>query len=621
MLRLGILLLLLKLALTVKAQRDSILLKPVSVYGIAEEKYLAGSVIQNLDSSIQSIYRGNHLGEILSFQFPIYFRNYGNGMASGISMRGTAPHHTAVLWNGININSFSLGQADFSLLPATAFKEIKVHTGGGSARFGSGAFGGAILLNTGSDDQPLVYLRQEAGSFGRYFTSAQVSAYKGGLSFSSSVYHLQSDNDFPIGNNERQQHAAFMQQGFVQHLQYQLSTSSKIQLNYWFHNADRDIQPTIGSLNNTDEQQDRNHRLVVSYEQNNNYGLLKAGGGMISDKIIFNQNPTHILRWVAFSNHQYSLGNRWNLQSSVDWNHIIGKIEAYGDEPDEDRVDIAAAVQKEFERINLSFNLRQPFVTGMTAPLLPYVGADVSLLQTQIHQLRFSVNASKNFRVPTFNDRYWQNAGNLELLPETSYATEASLTWKAKKIETGARAFYQLIDEWIQWIPGSDGVFRPRNVKQVSVKGLEAHIESTIKSGSFSQRFRINYQLTRSITEKAVAAEASSIGKQLIFTPIHTASAYTSTQFKKWTAGVFAQYNGKRFTEASNSPIYSMRSFVLMDLSLGKSFGKTKHRFNLSLTIKNIIDTKYELYSGRAMPGRHFNAQITYQLNKPKNYE
>ncbi|HZX72945.1 MAG TPA: Plug domain-containing protein, partial [Cyclobacteriaceae bacterium] len=93
------------------------MLKEVTIYGLPEEKYLAGSSIEKVDSSLQKTYSSNHLGEVLSYQLPIYFRNYGNGMISGISMRGTTPQHTAVLWNGININSFSLGQADFSILP------------------------------------------------------------------------------------------------------------------------------------------------------------------------------------------------------------------------------------------------------------------------------------------------------------------------------------------------------------------------------------------------------------------------------------------------------------------------------------------------------------------------
>ena len=148
LLRLGIFLGCISLGFFAKAQSDSVVLKSVTVYGLPDEKYLAGGQFYALDSALRSQQESRHLGEILAFQFPVYFRNYGNGMLSGISMRGTSPSHVAVRWNGININSFSLGQADFSILPAIAFDDVKVHAGGGSARFGSGAFGGSVLLSS-----------------------------------------------------------------------------------------------------------------------------------------------------------------------------------------------------------------------------------------------------------------------------------------------------------------------------------------------------------------------------------------------------------------------------------------------------------------------------------------
>src|SRR5688572_2660398 len=95
-----------------RAQRpDSVLLPVAEVFGIPEEKFLKGSVVHSLDSSIRKNSLSQHLGETLPVEFPIYFRNYGSGMLSSISLRGTSSQHTAVLWNGININSFSLGQA------------------------------------------------------------------------------------------------------------------------------------------------------------------------------------------------------------------------------------------------------------------------------------------------------------------------------------------------------------------------------------------------------------------------------------------------------------------------------------------------------------------------------
>ena len=615
-LRLGILFIALHLTCIVQAQKDSVLLKPVTIYGFPEEKYLAGSKIEKVDSSLQHIYNSSHLGEVLSLQFPIYFRNYGNGMLSGISMRGTSPQHTAVLWNGININSFSLGQADFSILPAVAFDEVKVHSGGGSSRFGSGAFGGTVLLETVSEKNPLLLFRQEIGSFGKYHSAIKTSFYARDFIFTSSLYRVESENDFPIHKTgKRQHHAEFLQQGFVQNIQYHFSRTQLLKLDYWLHDADREIQPTIGNPLGSDEQQDRNHRLSISYQQNNRYGFLKAGGGFVDDEIVFNSSPSHVQRWIAFVNHQFSLDSDWNIQTSIDWNHIIGRIKEYGHKPEENRVDAALSIQREFNRLKVSANFRKPFITDMTPPLLPYLGVDYTLVRQENQQLQVSANASKNYRAPTLNDRYWEDAGNVDLLPEKSYAGEFGFSWKYHSVKISSTTFYQLVDEWILWSPDEFGQYRPDNVKKVKVRGFEAQAEQQFNSGYFSQSVRIAYQFTKSTTEEANEAEAASIGKQLIYTPLHTASAFVLSGFKNWSAGIFVQYSGKRFTEASNSSVYELAPYLLTDLSLGKTVMVGRHVFSGHFVIKNVFDVEYQQYSSRAMPGRNFNIQISYQLN------
>ena len=617
-LRLGISMVLIIVAFIAKAQGDSIVLKSVTVYGLPEEKYLAGSSIVTLDSTLLAQQESRHLGELLTFQLPLYFRNYGNGMISGISMRGTSPSHTAVLWNGININSYSLGQADFSMLPAVAFETVKVHVGGGSARFGSGAFGGSILLTSSHQtSSPLLAFSQEIGSFGRFFTSLKASIDVRKLSLSSSFYHLQSKNDFSIrGSDQRQSHAAFQQQGFIQNLEYHLSAGRKISLNYWYHAADREIQPTVGNTTGTDEQQDYNHRLAVSYEQNNRSGLLKVGAAMVDDKIVFNEMKSEILRWIASASHQYTFRNQCNLALSTEWNHIIGKIPEYNGEPVEDRLDLAASVQKSYKRISGSFNVRKPFITHVTAPLLPYAGVDIILFEKKSTRFTISANGSKNFRAPTLNDRYWQDAGRLDLQPETSYAAEGGIHWShGEKFKVGSSVFYQDIKEWIQWVPGENGVYRPRNVKEVGTKGFEARVTSTIAFGYFSFYGRAAYQFTESVTKKSIDLVQDVIGKQLIYTPRHTGSASVGTKYKTWNVNFLGQYSGERFTEASNSPVYALDPFVLVDFSIGKSWTLKRHIIDVDIIVKNLFDTPYQMYSGRAMPGRNYTLKILYQLN------
>jgi iron complex outermembrane receptor protein len=612
-----------QVAVIAVAQRGDSLLRPVTVYGLPEERFLHGSMVEALDSALKARESSRNLSEVLSMQLPVYFRTYGSGMLAGISMRGTSPQHTAVLWNGININSFSLGQADFSILPVAAFKQVSVHEGGGSARFGSGAFGGTVMLNSEADNaQPVLFFSQEVGSFGRSFTSLQAATSAGRWNFKSSVYNLTAKNNFTIlRTGERQQHASFRQSGFVQDMEYRLSAAATIGVHYWYHNADRDIQPTIGQFNSTDNQQDKNHRLVVNFRNSNALGVLSVNGGYVNDVIVFNGSRSEVTRWITSARHEFTIRGSTRVQAGAEWNHIIGRISDYtGGWAFEDRYDFLASVQQIVSsRLALSLNLRQPVVSGFRAPFLPYLGADYTIVKKERLEWTLKASLSKNYRIPTLNDRYWQNAGDLKLLPEKSYAGEIGWNLRIGKINLSNTWFAQRVDDWIQWSPDATGNFRPKNLKQVLAEGIEFKMHSKVKIGETTVAPMATYQLTRSVTTEAVPSEQYTVGKQLIYTPKSVASLYVQLSRGTYSADFSAQYSGVRFTEASNSPIYALPSLVLCNLSAGKHVAIRRHALDLRLSARNIFNSDYQLYAGHAMPGRNYTLQLTYQLNSISN--
>ncbi len=601
------------------AQHDSMLLDSVTVYGQRDADFLAGSRITRIDTALSEQQSSRPLGELLAFQFPVYFRNYGNGMLSSISMRGTSPQHVAVRWNGINVNSFSLGQSDFSILPAVAFENIEVHEGAGSARFGSGAFGGSILLSSSAITKQIISVTLEAGSFGRYFSSIKGSFSAGKLSGASGFYYIQADNDFPVKETgERQRNASYKQLGFLQSFSYKLNKANNLSAHYWYHDATRKIQPSIGNSSGKDKQDDASHRLSISYDHQSKIGKLHVGGGLVDDIIIFNGDKSEVLRWITSATHQYVLKGNWILSTSSEWNHIVGKTQSYGpDDRIEDRVDVAAALLKQFRRVSASFNLRKPFITHVNAPLLPYLGAEVIVWEKEKRQVKVLANVSRNFRAPTLNDRYWQDAGREDLLPESTYAGEAGVEWNNEgHLSLKATGFYQQVDDWIQWVPGANGIFRPQNIKTVVASGMEVSAGATGRVGTVSIFGKLSYQLTRSVTESTRELSTSSLGKQLPYTPVHTGAGSFGLTYRTWSANIFVQYSGKRYTEASNSSLYTLDPFVLADVTLAKSWKFQAHDLALNFIIKNVFDINYRLYAGHAMPGSNLNVRLSYQLNR-----
>lgn len=604
------------LPLTVFAQQRDSVLQVIEVYGIPPEKFLVGSQLNEIDSSITKADRAASVSDVMARQFPIYFRNYGNGMISGISLRGTAPQHTAVLWNGININSFSLGQADFSILPSNAFESIKLHEGGGSAKFGSGAMGGTVLLNSiqGVEKNKLE-VSQQAGSFQTFSTSVSNELKLQRWAIATRLYNIQSENNFPIEGLGRQPHASYYQRGLLQDLIYGFSDARNLQLSYWVHQASREIQPSIGQATSINEQQDVNHRLSVTYRAATGGGFLNSTVGYVRDVIVYNNSESTISRLIAKVGHQYAVTEKIQTELTAEANYITADIEEYASRASEYRFDVFGGISlRPADRLSISLNVRQPFVTGFNAPLLPYIGAEYKLMHGT-RSLSWTANASRNYRIPTFNDRYWQDAGSKELVPESSYSAETSLIWLGGPIRIQPLLYAQTISEWIQWVPDEKGNYEPRNVKRVGITGGQMRITFTKVKGNFTFTANAHYQYTKSLVKDAPPSEQYSVGKQLTYTPVHTAAFSVRLQRAQAVLMINSQFNSVRFIDSSNTQLYALDAYQLLNISLSQAWTHHRHVLRTGLNVNNVFDHRYQMYAGHAMPGRNFNIQLTYQLN------
>jgi vitamin B12 transporter len=127
--------------------QDTVLLKDVEINASKEELSQIGKKREGIDSLIKEQFRFNTVGDLLSYNSPVYIKSYGPGAIATTSFRGGSAEQTAILWNGFNIQNYMLGQADLSLLPSVLFEDIRVEYGGSSSLWGSGAVGGSILLD------------------------------------------------------------------------------------------------------------------------------------------------------------------------------------------------------------------------------------------------------------------------------------------------------------------------------------------------------------------------------------------------------------------------------------------------------------------------------------------
>lgn len=624
----------------VQAQSMADSLQEVVVYGFPQEKYATGSNIEHFDSLELARQQSRSLSDFLMRKSPVYFKEYGPGMLSTVSFRGTSANHTAVLWNGLNLNQPNLGQTDFSLIPLFVTEDISLQYGGNSALNGSDAIGGTIYLQSKPrwENQLDLKLRQEVGSFGRFFTGL---AAKGGFkdwSFTSKVYHQQAENDFEYINTnkrsrplEHNRNARFEQKGLVQDLAYRFNNSSSLSLKSWYQHTDRQIQPTMGDAGSKDQQEDENLNLSLQYKHNSASGFFDLQLGHLYNYLLYNKGSEFKTRqYIGNFRYEKALFKPLHLQVGAKLNHIEAEIASYtGGYATENRSDLFASFRYQpFPKFKSSLNLRQAFVTGFAVPFTPSAGIEYELLNTNTHNFKWLAGGGRNFRVPSLNDRYWEYAGDPELKPENAWNSESSLQYQfsrpGSRLEFSATAFSLWVKNWILWVPsvvpGPEGApfstWVPKNIQEVNSKGVEL-------SGSAMQTFAFgqlelggNLAYTRSVNQKARHAYDRTLNRQLPFVPQWKANAQLQYQLKGWSLLSNWTYTGIRYTTGEEAPEFSVPAFQLFDTMLGKNFRLNKHSLDLRMEVRNLLDKPYQNYENRAMPGRSYHLKINYHFTQ-----
>ena len=223
-------------------------IEEVKVLGFSTEHFMAGLKVQKIDSATLSRFQFQTLADFLQFQSPVAFKSYGSGQLTSISFRGTSAMHTAVLWNGLNINSPMAGQTDFSTVPVLGFDQLSIQYGSSASCVGSDAVGGSILLSSVPQwKQKGLNLTAggQYGSFDNYnFQTGLrfVQNAKNGLHFSGKtlLYGSQYNNHFNeterIDNTGRIypiEPSETSQKGFIQDLYVKKKNGNLWSFNIW----------------------------------------------------------------------------------------------------------------------------------------------------------------------------------------------------------------------------------------------------------------------------------------------------------------------------------------------------------------------------------------------------
>lgn len=599
----------------------------VEVKGVRPERFMTGQKIRDVDSTDLARNRFSTLADFLQFQTPVAFKSYGAGQLATISFRGTSAGHTALLWNGVNINFPSLGQTDFSTIPLTGFDEMTIQYGSAASCVGTDAVGGSIQLRSLPDFkteglQLMAALRAEtsenfSGQGGLRFHRPLAGSRK--LSGKTLLYGSSIRNNFgtePItrkGKTLPVEPVHTRQAGAVQDLYYMNPKGDLLSLNLWFSDNDLAVQPDVIMLREITRT--RAYRGSLSYQ----WGKTLLRTAYIRDITDYgkgeNLNPSHtqVDRYILRAEHDLSwihdCNKGTNLKLGAETVYFNALVDGYGKaRKTETRLDLYALLRHQFSaRLSTSLNLRQALVSGYNPPFTPSVGLEYTLLKNNRNRILLPVSLARSYRVPTLNERYWEVLGNPDIQPETGFNKEAGLVWQHKFSEitqtrAGLTVFHNLIDNWTYWNPEKN--YRVENLQQVLSKGLE--LETSVQSRIEKTRLTVQaqYTLTHASQQKEYGAYTQDIiGKQLVYVPRHAVSSTFSATRKALSVDIQQQFNSRRYVTFDHSGQPYM-PFYLMNLRLGYEKRVHKRILNTALQVNNVTDVLYPNQKKNAMPMR-----------------
>ena len=623
----------------------------------------------------------------------------GIGGLKTVDIRNMGTNHLGVFYDGIPLGNAQNGQIDLGKFSLDNIEEISVYNGQKSEIFQSAKdFGsaGTIYLRTrrpkftegkrtnmvsffrtGSFDliNPSVLWEQKLGRGRSNVCVAPTTSITPTMSINAE--YIQSSGKYPFRYRKVQDGVvmwdttAIRQNGDIHSLRLEgglngyISNDGSWKVKTYFYNSEKGIPGAI--VNNvwkrSQRQWDRNFFVQSSFQKSlfKNHGLLfnaKYANDWMrylnpDTTLIYLDNTFRQQEIYASVANKYSLFRNWDVNLSVDyqWNTLNSNLKDFVF-PARNTVLTALATAFEWKRWKAQASVLGTFVfenikkenadksadkaeytPAVFLSYKPFVGSKHVL--TLLSPLNFRAFYKRIFRMPTFNDLYYTDIGNIELNPE--YTTQYNVgfqysieTRRATSLQIRADMYYNEITDKIVAIPKGNGQYRwmMMNLGDVEIRGIDVSAQIGWKLPAdiqFNMSLNYTHQKAQDFTPPKNETDRQWYGGQIAYIPWHNGSAIANIAWRTWDLNYSFIYVGERYHNSANIPANYEQPWYTHDLTVSKII-----RFNcrgnacvaptpaptmkMSAEINNVFNQYYDVVLNYPMPGRNFKIIIKLEI-------
>jgi outer membrane receptor protein involved in Fe transport len=234
-------------------------------------------------------------------------------------------------------------------------------------------------------------------------------------------------------------------------------------------------------------------------------------------------------------------------------------------------------------------------------------------------KIKFNAWYKSSFRMPTFNELYYNGIGNVKLMPEEANQFSFGINFqpKIKKINSKVilNTYYTTVKNQILAIPTKNlFVWSMQNIGEVHTTGFEARIDLGFQ---LNEKNRLdlngNYTFQQSLDFSDITSPTYK--NQVAYIPKHSGNASISYN-RKNSGMVFSMFNSSlRYSLNENISSNIIDGFAIFDAGIYSKVNlSNKHDLRIQLTFKNLFNSSYAFVKYYVMPGRSFLISINYAL-------
>jgi len=581
-----------------------------------------------LDSTALQRTGASSVASALQDRAGLFVRRYGTGGLATPSLRGSGASQTTLLLDGQRITDPQIGHLDLSLLPTVLLRSVEVMHGPASPIHGSNGLGGALHLHT---LQPQTNLRARGSAYTGAFGERGGSLLLGGpvtdrTTALVAADYASTDGDFPYTDEARfppetvrRRNADRMRRSVFASVRSRQGTH-RIRASGWLTHAERGLPPLSSTAAAQERQWDTQLRLWARDRMPLGNGRLTIQG-LTQHTHLRYANPAQDLdqtgrTWMTSleTTVRSPLTSHWMTAAGVSGSHARARHPNLAAAAHQEHAAAFAEGTGRYGSLRLYPALRadtywMPRVDTRLA-LSPRLGLNLTPLSSWAN-LHLKAQVGRAFRVPTFNDRYWQPGGNPDLRPERSWGGDLGLRLDRPRGHVEVTAFGHWRRDQIVWHPTGNGHWSPMNVGRVRSLGGEASAEwswtlpysTTLRTGA-----------TYTVTDARNRADPSSpsYDEPLRYVPRNQLKAHSTLSWGPATLTVHARYTGRRYVASDGTEF--LDAYVVGSTRLRLEHEVAGIRTALSLQIDNLFDTDYRSIGGRPMPPRHARVRLFVTL-------